>query len=437
MIKKRSPRIFTGWWMVLTAGILSLWGSGFTRMGFSAFFKPIASDLGFSRAVTSVPSSITRLEGGFEGPIAGWATDRFGPRWIIFGGTFLMGLGLVLMNYINSIWAFYVVWGVIIGTATNLALHLPLDTAISNWFVKKRGLALGVKQAFVGASGLLVPFVAWLITTQGWRMASIIGGLCIWFVCLPLIWFFFKAHRPEYYGLLPDGATTEEAATNTDQMIEKGIKYADEVKEAEFTLRQAIKTPAYWLLSLVWGFHGMIAPTINLHTIPFLTDIGIEPIRAAAMLSIMSIVGVPSRFFTGFITDHVKINQLRFLMVGGLLLEALGITIFLLNQTISMIYVWFVLHGIGIGVCWTLMSPIRGRYFGRKAFGSISGSLALIMMPIGMAAPVYAGWVYDTTGSYITVFTLFAGLLVFSAVLSCFMIPPKPPASSTDIRKIL
>ncbi|MFC1847617.1 MFS transporter, partial [Chloroflexota bacterium] len=276
-----------------------------------------------------------------------------------------------------------------------------------------------------------------LIVTQGWRLTCVIGGLVIWFAFLPLVWFFIKEHRPEYYGLLPDGAITEEATTGTDQMIEKGIKYADEVQEVEFTLRQAIKTPAYWLLVLVVGLHGMIAPTINLHCIPFLTDIGIEPIRAAAMLSIIAIAGIPSRFFAGFLTDRVKINQLCFLMAAALLLEAAGLTIFLLNQTVNMIYVWFVFHGIGTGAFWTLMSPIRGRYFGRKAFGSISGFSSLLMTPAGVAAPVYAGWVYDTTGSYIAVFTMFAALLGFAAILACLIAPPKPPAVSADIRRIL
>ena len=200
MIKRRRfSKIFFGWWTVLTGGFLALWGHGYHSYGFSALFKPIASELGFSRAVTSVAASIGRLEGGFEAPLSGWVTDRFGPRWIVIFGILIMSASLILMNFIDSLWTFYVVWGVMFGTGFNIAVTLPIDTAISNWFVKKRGAALSIKMVFSGLSGVLVlPLVAWLIATQGWRMTCVIGGLVMGFVGLTLAWFFLKLHRPVY-----------------------------------------------------------------------------------------------------------------------------------------------------------------------------------------------------------------------------------------------
>jgi len=104
LIKKRKfPRIFFGWWTVLAGGILGLWVSGFNVWGAAAMFKPIASDLGFTRAQTAIPTSIGRLEGGLEGPLAGWITDRFGPKWIVIPGILLAGLSLILMYYVNSL----------------------------------------------------------------------------------------------------------------------------------------------------------------------------------------------------------------------------------------------------------------------------------------------------------------------------------------------
>jgi len=102
-----------------------------------------------------------------------------------------------------------------------------------------------------------------------------------------------------------------------------------------------------------------------------------------------------------------------------------------------MIYVWFTLYGIGMGTGMVLMPPITARYFGRKAFGSIRGSLTMFLTPIAMAAPIYVGWVYDTTGSYINAFTLIAVLLAIAAVIVSFILPPKPPAEVTDIHKFL
>ncbi|MDO8637852.1 MAG: MFS transporter, partial [Dehalococcoidia bacterium] len=231
MIKKRgSPRIFFGWWTVIGGGLLSFWGTGYYFFGFAALFKPIASELGFSRAVTSVAASIGRLEGGFEAPVVGWITDKFGPRGPVFVGIFIAGLGMMLMYFVNSLWTFYVIWGVVVGAGNNIGLTTPLIKAITDWFVKKRGLALGIRMVFVGSGGMLMlPLIAWLINTQGWRMTCVIGGVVMLLVGLPLAWFCFKPHRPEYYGLLPDGATAKEAVTETSQVIDRGVAYAAEV----------------------------------------------------------------------------------------------------------------------------------------------------------------------------------------------------------------
>ena len=95
----RFPRIYFGWWTALAGGILALWGYGYQAYGISALFKPIASELGFSRTATSVAASIGRFEGGFEAPLVGWMTDRFGPRWIVFCGIFFISVALVLMYF--------------------------------------------------------------------------------------------------------------------------------------------------------------------------------------------------------------------------------------------------------------------------------------------------------------------------------------------------
>lgn len=436
--KIRFPRIFFGWWTVATGGFLALWGEGYFSYGFSALFKPIASELGFSRAVTSVAASIVRLEGAFEAPIAGWITDRFGPKWIVIFGVLLMSLGLILMNFIGSLWAFYVMWGVIFGTGYIVAVHLPIDTAISNWFVKKRGTALSTKMVFSGLSGVLVlPLIAWLITVQGWRPTCLIGGIVMGLIGLPMAWFFLKSRRPEYYGLLPDGREVKEEALEVDRMIDRGIEYATEVQEVEFTLRQAMRTPAYWLILLTHGIHALAASAINVHCIPFLTDIGIEPLGAAGIMVIMVAASIPSRPIVGFLADRLGRNRLRFLLVGTYLLQCIGFAVFLLNQTASMIYVWFILYGMGMGAGWTLNPPVRARYFGRKAMGSIGGSSMLFLTPIAVAAPIYLGWVHDTTGSYLSGFILITVLLALAVLLACFIMPPKPPAHITDIRKIV
>ncbi|MBI3931522.1 MAG: MFS transporter [Chloroflexi bacterium] len=437
MIKrKKFPRIYFGWWAVVTGSFLNLWGAGYTVYGFGALFKPLSAELGFSRAVTSVASSIGRFGGGIEAPLTGWLTDRYGPKWIALFGVSLFGLGLILMKFVNSLWSFYLVWGVIVGTAANLSSGIPINTAIANWFVKKRGIALGIRVMISGVFAL--PIITWLIVNQGWRIANVVGGLVMLLVGLPLVWFFIRQHRPEYYGLLPDGATVATGSPeDTKQMIERGVEYAAEVEEIEFTLRQAIRTPAYWILILFQSVSMTSMSSLMVHFMPLLTDIGMTPTKAAATMTIVGFFSVVARFGGGFVADRLRKTHLRFFMGGACLLQAGGITIFLLNQTVAVVYPFLIPYFIGGGINMVLMSVIGGRYFGRKAFGSVRGSSAMFTMPLGMLLPVYFGWVFDTTDSYAIAFTAFAGLLVFTTALLILTPPPRAPTQVTDIRKLV
>ncbi len=426
--------IFPGWWLVLTGGVLAFWGHGYHAYGFSALFKPIAEDLGLSRTATSIPASIGRLEGGITSPLAGWLTDKFGPRWLIFTGVLLISASLCLMSLVQSFWAFLLVWGVMLAIGIDLALSIPLQVAIGNWFVRKRGLASGTQLMFSGLSGALVlPLIAWLLTIVGWRIACLIGGVVMFVIGVPLVWFFVRQRRPEYYGMLPDGAST----SGNEDITAKGIKYAAEVKEFDFTLSQAIKTPAFWLLVIANACHSLAMPAINLHGVPFLTDMGIDPLTASRILALMVLVSIPARFIGGFLVDRVNKENMRFVLAGAYLLQALGFGLFLFHQTEAMIYVWFVVYGFGMGTGFALMLPMRMRYFGRKSIGSIMGTAYAFTLPVGILAPIWTGWMYDTTGSYIFAFTVIAGLLSFAGVLALFILPPKPSASSTELRQVL
>jgi sugar phosphate permease len=428
--RKKFPKIFFGWWTVIASGLIALWGYGFQLYGFSALFKPMSKELGFNRTVTSVAASIGRFEGGIEAPITGWISDRFGPRMIIIIGVCLMSIGLIATRYIHSLWAYYVFWGAILGTGVNIALSLPMDTAISNWFVKKRGLAMSIKWVFSGLSGVVtLPLVSWLIHNRGWRDTVFIGGLVMGAVGLPLSWFFFKKHRPEHYGLLPDGATYDESQTD---IITRGIEYAAEVDEVEFTVKQAMRTRVYWLMIFTQAITALVAPVMSVHCIPFLTDRGIDEVQAAAMMSIWIAASLPSRFIFGNLVDRLGKNNLRFIIAGAYLLQSLGIVIYLQSGTITAIYIWFVLYGIGQGIPYTVNPLMRARFFGRKNFGSIVGISRAFMMPVGVLAPVYAGWIFDTTGSYERAFIQFTIALAISGALAFLLFAPKPPHQATD-----
>ncbi len=355
---------------------------------------------------------------------------------MVFSGALIIGLSLILMNYVNSLWSFYLVWGVLLGTGANIGLVLPLEKTITNWFVRKRGLALSIRHMFIGlAATVIIPLIAWLVSTQGWRVTCVIAGLVMWIVGMPLAWFFVKQRRPEYYGLLPDGVTTEDTV-EINQVIDRGVKYATEVEEIEFTLRQAMRTRAYWLLVVAYASFAIIPPVLVIHAMPFVTDMGIDPVKAAVMIGLMSICGTPGTFIGGFVADRFKKKNLRFLQAAAYFLQIIGFTAFLLKQTLAMVYPLFIFHNLSMAITAPLTGVISARYFGRKAFGSIRGTLMMFMLPVAVLAPIYAGWVYDTTGSYITVFIVCVALLTFSTIFISLASPPKLPDQATNIYKI-
>jgi cyanate permease len=205
----------------------------------------------------------------------------------------------------------------------------------------------------------------------------------------------------------------------------------------EFTLRQALKTSAFWLYLIAYAcqFLGQVA--LYVHLIPFLTDRGISPVSAGFLMGLMLFCTIPSRLITGIIADRIQKGHLSFFMALAFLLQALGIAAFLIKPGMPAIYVFLILYGFGTGAAPVLGVLMRGRFFGRKAYGSISGLSSFILGPVGIAAPIYAGWIYDTTHSYVTAFVLFAALAAVAAVLICFVRPPKAPAQTGNTEKFI
>ncbi len=421
----KHPRdIFFGWWMALASGLLCLWGYGYHIYGFSALFKPLSSELGFSRTATSFAASLTRLEGGLEAPLVGYLSDRFGPRTMVLFGVFLVGTGMILMYWVNSLWSFYVVWAVICATGINTSLGMPLDVALTNWFIKRRGTALGIKRVFSGLSGTIgLPVVMGLIVAFGWRTACVVGGVVMLGVGLPLSWFFIRAHPPEHYGLLPDGAVAN--GENGEDLEQAGVIYATAAGEVDLTPKEAFATRAFWLIVVAYSFHGALYPVMSIHCIPFLTDRGMDPIAAAATMSLYITASIPARFFGGIVVDRVATPTIRFLLGIVFLMQSAGVAVFLYNQESTVaLYVFFMMYGIGMGAAMPMTPVMQARYFGRKSFGTIVGVSRALHMPVGFLGPIAAGWIFDATGSYHTAFVYLAVLLGVSGFIIMFAGPP-------------
>ena len=437
MIKKRAGSgIFPGWWMVIVTGIISGLGIGFYSQGISVFFKPLAAELNLTRAATSLATGLGRLQGGIEGPLTGWLSDKYGPRWVMVSGLCFAVAGLALMNYISSPWQYYIFWGILIGIGENLALTIALDKALSDWFIAKRGLAIGIRFAIIGVLQVaVVPLVTWLVAAEGWRTTCLIWA-GVMSLGIPMSFLFVKPKRPEYYGLLPDGIAYETSGkADAAAMLSAGMEYAESLQEQEYTVRQAMKTSAFWLILIAWSCTTIVMGGFSIHVVPFLTDMGISQAEAAGMLSLMIFFAIPSRFLGGFLADRFKKEHLQYIGSAAVILQAAGLLVFILEQTPLTAYVLLILFGLGNGAVTPIRLAMGGRFFGRKAFASIIGIGMLMNAPLGMLSPIYAGWIFDTTGSYSIAFISFMVLLLASSVVLLFIRLPEPPEQITDIRK--
>jgi sugar phosphate permease len=209
MGKKIGPRIFYGWWIVVASTVAAGLSGGLYFFGFSTFFLPLIQDFSWSRAALSGAFSFSKLEGGIMGPVGGFLVDRLGPRTVMLAGVSLMGAGFILISRIDSLVTFYLVFIFFIAAGCTIGLQQAPMVAVANWFIQKRGLAMGIVTSGMGLGGLAVPFLAWLIVSSGWRTAAVVSGLAVWVVGIPLA--LAMRHRPEDQGLLADGRTLNEA----------------------------------------------------------------------------------------------------------------------------------------------------------------------------------------------------------------------------------
>jgi MFS family permease len=429
--KSSKPRIFVGWWSVLFIGIISGLGHGFNTYGISVFFKSIASELKLGRASTSWAPGIGRLEGGITSPLVGWLSDKFGPRWVVITGIIIAGTGLILMNFVTEVWQYYVAWGVFIGFGLNIGLTVACDKMINDWFVRRRGLAQGIKFGIISILGIIViQVITPLIELKGWRFTCLIWGLVL-LATIPLTYILVKPRRPEYYGLLPDGAVVDSGPEAKGDIIEQGVGYASRFQETEYTFKQAIKTGPYWLLLIGFSVHNIIASGFNLHVYPFLTDIGISEAAAGSMLAMMIFFTAPARVFGGIIADRLPKHRLHFILMAAFLLQVIGLSSFLYFQSLPATYILLVCHGLSSGAVTPIVILILGRFYGRKAFGSILGTMVAFLSPMGLLAPVFYGRIFDTTHSYNLAFITALVLAIIAAVTMVFVRVPRPPAEGS------
>ena len=383
-------KVFYGWWVLAAASLIHLWSAGTFYYSFTAFFNPIVDEFGWSYAATSFAASLRSVEGGIASPVVGFAADRYGARRLLVLGSLFSGVGFFLLSRIDSLWSYYLSF-IFLSIGISMLCPVPGWTALANWFVAYRGMALGILSASIGLGGVLVYMVNGLIELVGWRQTLLLIGVGMWVIGIPAS--LVVRSRPEPYGLVPDGrqpllSSTANGGSHT---------YGAYETEPDFTVRQALKTRAFWLLALVVTISTAVLNSLMVHIMPYLISERFDRHSAAIVASLLVMVSTFGRFGMGWLTNHILIQRLLAL---SLLLQAIGLFILGRTQTLWQAIAFTLLVGTGCGGVITLRLTMQADYFGRKAFGSIQGISMTIAIIGTMSFPFLAGLYYDLYGSY-------------------------------------
>jgi sugar phosphate permease len=419
----RQSRIFYGWWIVGGGSIVMALGAGLNFYGFSAFFIPLSDEFGWSRGALAGVFALSRLEGGFLGPVEGWMVDRFGPRKMMFLGLPLMGLGFILLSQVQSLFELYLVYIFTITLGGGLGTFSPVGAAVANWFSRLRGRALGFVMAgnAVGG-GILLPVIGWWITEHGWRHASVSAGILVFVVGIPLA--LVIRHRPEQYGMLPDGDTAAINDAETGVENEKDSLDAPPRWKTEITARQSLKTSAFWFLGTSLAARSLVTTGLTIHFVAMMVDRGFSLTAGSGLLGSVAMVSVIGRIGLPWLGDKMDKRHLMFIAY-----TIMGATMFGVSQVDHMgaVFALMSIYAVAYGGSIVLPIALQADYYGRYSFATVRGLLHVVQTTGMLIGPVMAGLVYDYTNSYDWAFLVFgvAGFTAAALVL-CLRRPRVP-----------
>ena len=415
---RRPGNIFYGWYLVAISSFLLMLMATTVFQGVGTFFVALERTFGWNRTILSGAFSLSRAEGALLGPFEGLLTDRFGTRRMVVIGYLIMGAGFIWYSYIQEIWHFYVAY-LAISLGSGVGGWLPMVALINNWFSRRRALAMSVAVTGIQFGGFLVPIMAWGIENHGFRVVTLWIGIILIAVALPASRYI--RNRPEEQGLLPDGepaipaAATPSAASGASENPESpAIASSSAGGSEDMTLREALRTPAFWIIAVCRLTSVVSIVSLAVHLVPKLTDAGMSLVAANFIVLLYTAAAMPAGLVAGYLADRTSNVLVLFVCM---LLQAVAVAIIAVGDSLVMALLFAVLWGVGFGGRVPLLTAIIGEFFGRRNFGTILG---VNMIPSNIAmifAPLFAGYMFDVTQSYLIPFAAFAILGFVGAFL--------------------
>ena len=407
---------FYGWVNVAVASIMGVIG-GFYMVSFSYLLPYLVDDFGWNRGMASLAATINMIAMGLCGPVSGYYIFKYGARRCMVCGNILGFAGFLLIYFHTRLWELFLGYGLLIGLAVGFGGMLASTTVINNWFVKNRGMALSIFLGSGGAAGMVMgPATMIMMDRAGWRptMLAIAILVLLFAVILPGI---LIRNKPQDLGQLPDGPEKPGSA-NKAQSLPPKAAYKTPV---DFTAAEAMRTRSMWLLTAYFCLNMMAMGALMTHMVAYLKEMGILAAVTGLAFSVLSATMALGQFSVGVIGRRFSMHAIA---VGGEFLKLIGLGIVISTSSLPFVFAYMVFLGLGFGFAMTAIMNMFPNYYGISNYPQIMGTVRLFWAFIGGAGAPLAGFIRETTGSYLPAFRV--ALVIVAAGLACLIFAKAP-----------
>lgn len=389
---------------------------GLLHHAFGGYVAVLQEERGWNKTQLSAAAALQQMEAAVLGPLLGWVLDRFGPQGVVRAGVVAFGAGFMALSFVQTLLQFYAAF-ILIALGSSLCGFFPLNVALIHWFERMRSRALSALSLGLALGGLAVPVVGWSLVAHGWRATAFASGVIAIALGLPLARVI--RGRPEDYGETVDGAAPSPAPA---------AGAAPAAQTRDFTAREAVRTPAFWLLSLGHGFALFVVGGVSVHAIAHMNQsLGYSVSAAALVITLVTACQIGGILIGWVIGDRY---DKRLIAAACMLMHAVGLLFLTYARGHAWVIAFAVLHGVAWGLRGPFMQSIRADYFGRSAIGLIMGLSYVVTLVGQVGGPMIAGVLADATGSYRSGFTLLALLAGLGSMFFVLAKRPAPPLRS-------
>ena len=280
-------KTFWGWYIVAGSFFVMAINYG-SRYCFGVFVVPLASEHGWSRSVISMAATINMLVYSIGAIFVGRMLDRIAPRWIITCAAIIAATGYVLTGFINTPLSFYLTYGLLVGLGASGLGVVVCSSSVGKWFIKKRGIALGIATMGISfGTVLLIPLAGYIGKYFSWRIGLFVLGAITCIVGIAISQTFMRKTKPEAYGLLPDG---DKIIFPHQQPTEPSL--------TKVSIATIFKDSRFWTIAICHGLIIMVVMSVFVHQVAYAMDNNIENIPAAISLAVVSFAGFFGQFFS-------------------------------------------------------------------------------------------------------------------------------------------